>query len=220
VTSARTAVRGFGEVLITVGVVLLLLCVYQLFYTNVEADRAQGKVRGSLAEQWRNPVSLKRIPLGDGFALMRIPRLGHDWVKPIVQGVGARELAKGLGHYPDSAMPGRLGNFAIAGHRATHGEPFHNMDQVRRGDAVVVELRDRWFIYRVDSTEIVLPSEVEVVLPVPRKPDAEPTKRLITLTTCHPRWASTHRMIVYGHLDKVEKKVPNEVPSVLTATPS
>jgi sortase A len=220
VTSGRAAVRGFGEVLITLGVVILLLCVYQLFYTNIESNRAQNKIRDDLAEQWKKPVSLKQIPLGDGFALMRIPRLGPDWVKPIVEGVGTSDLSQGLGHYPKSVMPGQVGNFAVAGHRATHGEPFREMDTVGKGDVVVVEMKESWFIYRVDrDPEIVLPTEVDVVLPVPRQPDAKPTKKLITLTTCHPRWASTHRMIVFGHLEKVEKKVKGKIPAVLTAAP-
>jgi sortase A len=221
VTSGRTAVRGFGEVLITLGVVVLLLCVYQLFYTNVEANRAQNKIRDDLVEQWKKPVSLKQIPLGDGFGLMRIPRLGPDWVKPVVEGVGTNDLASGLGHYPKSVMPGEVGNFAVAGHRATHGEPFRELDAVQEGDAIVVEMKDSWFIYRADKDpEIVLPTAVDVVLPVPREPGAKPTEKLITLTTCHPRWASTHRLIVFGTLEKVEKKVKGKIPAALTAAPA
>ena len=216
----RTAVRGLGEVLITLGVVTLLLVVYQLFYTNIESNRAQDRIRDDLAEQWNKPASLKQIPLGDGFALMRIPRLGQDWVKPIIEGVATKDLAHGLGHYPKSVMPGNVGNFAVAGHRATHGEPFRDLDRVRKGDAIVVEMKDSWLIYRTTGNpEIVLPTDVEVVAPVPWKPEAKPTEKVITLTTCHPRWASTHRLIVFGQLEKVEKKVKGKIPAVLTAAP-
>jgi sortase A len=201
---------GFGELLITAGVLLLLFCIYQLFYSNVTADRAQHAVAGKLRERWSAPAVVRadegRPAPGDAFALIRIPRLGSDWVKPVVQGVAPEELAKGVGHYPGSALPGQVGNFAVAGHRATHGEPFRDLNRVRAGDTVVVETRRAVYTYRVDSREIVLPAAVEVVDPVPHRPGVRPTRRLITLTTCNPRWASYQRLIVYGHLVSTQAK--------------
>ena len=211
---APTLFRGTGEVLITLGVLVLLFAGYQLVYTNAQANRAAAAVGDQLERQWaRQPTggpdkdSFAEVSDGAGFAFLRIPRLGAEWRKPIVQGIGLDDLARGVGHYSDSAMPGRIGNFAVAGHRATHGEPFRDLNRLRTGDAVVVEAAKNWYIYRIDNDgEIVLPNSVGVVLPVPNRPGAKPTERLITLTTCNPRWGSTHRLIYWGHLESVQPK--------------
>jgi sortase A len=222
------AVRGVGELLITLGVVLLLFCVYQLFYTNVPANRAMNKEKDELKKQWQlvappaapvpgqTPTAKKRVfSPGEGFAILYVPRLGEKYAKPILEGVALRDLAKGIGHYPKSVMPGEVGNFAVAGHRATHGEPFANLPKVKPGDPVIVETADTWYVYQVDREKITTPTDVGVVLPVPEKPGARATKRLITLTTCHPRWASYQRYIVFGHLEKTIAKSTGQVPPEL-----
>ena len=76
------------------------------------------------------------MDFGKGFAFMHIPRLGKNYAVPVVQGVGLDDLARGIGHYPRTVMPGHVGNFAVAGHRATHGEPFAYLDKVGKGDLV------------------------------------------------------------------------------------
>jgi sortase A len=196
--------------------VILLFCVYQLYYTNIESNRAQAKIKNSLERGWKpaepdsaaKPVreDFSGVGTGDAFAIMHIPRLGLTWEKPILEGVSLDELARGLGHYPDSAMPGKIGNFAVAGHRATHGEPFRDLNKLRQGNVVIVETENNWYRYVIDSNQIVDPTDVEVVLPVPNQPGVKPTEKLITLTTCNPRWASTERLIYWGHLDSVMSK--------------
>ena len=209
-SAVRAGVRSLGEVLITAGLVLLLFCVYQLVWTNFEADRAQGKVSDALRDQWSNPggnappndtIRLSKSDFGKGFAFLHIPRLGRTYSVPIVQGVSLHDLARGVGHYPKTAVPGEIGNFAVAGHRATNGEPFAHLDAVKVGDSLVVETQRDWLTYVVDKVQIVSPSDVWVLDAVPGKPAAEPTRQLITLTTCNPRWASTQRLIVFGHLE-------------------
>jgi sortase A len=226
-----TAVRGVGEVLITLGGVLLLFCVYQLFYTNVGANRAMAKEKEQLQQQWQQvppvpvsddggakpkPAKKRAFSPGQGFAILYIPRLGDDYSKPILEGVALKDLARGIGHYPKSVMPGEVGNFAIAGHRATHGEPFANLPKVRRGDSVIVETVDSWYVYEVDREKITTPSDVAVVAPVPEKPGVRATRKLITLTTCHPRWASYQRFIVFGHLEKRILKSSGQTPAELS----
>lgn len=204
----RLAARVLGEVLVTLGCVVLLFVVYQLWWTNVEADRAAAAVTSQLEQQWSDdegaPTQRPEFPPdlknGQGFALLSIPRLGNRWQEPVVQGVTLDDLAKGVGHYPDSALPGEIGNFAVAGHRATNGEPFAYLDQVRAGDLVVVETRTTYYTYRMDDGYLVPPTQVEVVEPVPNKPGEKPRSRFITLTTCNPRWASYERLIVHGVL--------------------
>ncbi len=94
-------------------------------------------------------------PPGDSFAIMYIPSLGKTWAKAVVQGVTLDDLRGTIGHYPKSQMPGEIGNFAVAGHRATNGEPFRNIPDVKVGDKVYVETEDTWYVYTVGSTEIV-----------------------------------------------------------------
>lgn len=234
--AARLVIRGIGELCITAGLVLLLFCAYQLIWTNVEAEQAQDEVADGIAEMWSKPepraptssgaseatpapgkakkktrkvedtIRLTRADFGRGFAFLRIPRLGEDYKVPVVEGVRDSDLSRGVGHYPKTALPGQLGNFAVAGHRATNGEPFRALDRMRRGDAIVVETRNTWLTYVVDETKIVTPSDTWVIDPVPGKPGAKPTERLLTLTTCHPRWASTYRLIVFAHLESKKSK--------------
>jgi sortase A len=210
VTPVRMAVRVIGDLLITAGLVVLLFLAYQLFYSNLDAGRAQERMTAELQRRWATPTpqtkAAAKPELGSAFARVHIPRLGRNWVRPIVEGVGPMDLAKGVGHYPTTALPGGVGNFALAGHRATHGEPFRSLDRLRRGDAVVIETRDAWYVYAVDVSRIVLPTQVDVVAPVPGKPSVRPTARLLTLSTCHPRWASYQRLIVHGHLTGTMRK--------------
>lgn len=214
----RRVVRTIGEILITLGVVLLLFSVYQLFWTNVSADLATQQVTDQIRNDWQigqhgttaGPPGSAAAPQtfnpGQGFALLHIPRLGAGWVRPIVEGVALDDLKKGVGHYPETAAPGGIGNFAVAGHRATNGEPFRALDLLRPGDPVIVETADSWFVYTVDNTRIVAPTHVSVLLPVPDQPGVKPTKAIITLTTCNPRWASYQRMIVTGTLVETRPK--------------
>jgi sortase A len=200
----RLVARTLGELLITAGVLVLLFVVYQLVWTNVQADAAAGRQTEQLHQDWqRDPAAPefdRPLERGKAFAIMHIPRLGQDWSVPVIQGVTLADLAEGVGHYPRSALPGRIGNFAVAGHRATNGEPFAYLDRLRAGDAVVVETRTTWYTYVVGDGYIVPPTQVAVVDPVPNRPGAKPTKAVITLTTCNPRWASYERLIFHGDL--------------------
>ena len=213
--------RGVGELFLTVGTLLVLYVVYTVVWTNVEADQRSSHIVDDLRKQWATtaprppaataptatptqgatrPPAPKAPANGAGLALMVIPRLGGSWVSPVLEGVGDRSLTRGLGHYPRTALPGEVGNFSVAGHRATNGEPFARLDRVVKGDHVYVQTSTAWHDYVVDSTAIVAPTETSVVLPVPKRPGAKPTERKMTLTTCHPRWGSTQRLIVFTTL--------------------
>jgi sortase A len=234
-TSSRAwgVVGVLGEVLITLGVLLLLLVAYQLWWTNVEANRAADQVAAELERSWAQPLpgddgpgepgdgddgpAIPDGPIpGNAFARMYIPRLSDSvWGTPVVQGVTRPDLAKGIGHYITTAMPGEVGNFAVAGHRATNGEPLRDIDRLQVGDEVYVETRDTWFVYTLERDQIVRPTDTWVIAPVPWDPGAEPTQRLITVTTCHPRWASTERWIWWGTLAETIAKADEAVPEAL-----
>lgn len=209
-----------GEVLLTLGVVVALFVVYQLWWTNVVAGQQASAASAQVAQRWSDPGStpaaVAQPKVGTAFGLVYIPRLrSHVWGLPLLQGVSAAELARGIGHYPDTAMPGQVGNFATAGHRATNGEPLRNIDQLREGDAVVVETQADWYTYELDSYQIVSPQDVWVIDPVPGEPGAAAARALITLTSCHPRWASTQRYIWWGHLVESLPKAGGRRPAAL-----
>ncbi|MCI0383540.1 class E sortase [Streptomyces sp. CNQ085] len=205
------ASRVVGELFITLGVVMLLFVSYQLWWTNVIADRQAGNEAKKLEQRWgekgdgesRDPGAFSA---GEGFAIMHIPKL--DVKVPVAEGVDeGGVLDRGMvGHYGEeplkTAMPwDEKGNFAVAGHRNTHGEPFRYINKLDPGDPIVVETEDTYYVYemasRLDST---LPSNVGVIDPVPGESGFTEPGRYITLTTCTPEFTSKYRMIVWGKL--------------------
>ncbi|HSJ72011.1 MAG TPA: class E sortase [Acidimicrobiia bacterium] len=132
-------------------------------------------------------------PEGEAFAIIRIPtieRLSEGWA--VVEGVTRADLRNGAGHMPSTALPGQPGNAVISGHRTTYGAPFHELDELRPGDRIEVETAIGIHAYAVRETVIVRPTEFWVVQD---RPGA-----WLTLTTCHPKFSSRQRMIVFAEL--------------------
>lgn len=214
----RLLIRGVAELLMTAGIAVLLLAVYLVFWSDVTTAVAQADLRATFVAQAPAPSgdqpALPSRPIdpvvGDGIAEMTIPRLGDDWRWIVVEGVADEDIAKGPGHFPGTALPGQLGNFAVAGHRATHGEPFAYLDKVTPGDQIVVRSTEGWFVYTVTLTQLVAPTQTDVTLPVPGQPNSPANQALITLVTCHPRWGSSQRLIVTGIL--AESRSPEQGP--------
>ncbi|MFJ9540121.1 class E sortase [Streptomyces sp. NPDC101225] len=204
---AVVASRAIGELFITTGVLMLLFVSYQLWWTNVRAHAAADKEASSLQNDW---ASGKRAPgtfaPGQGFAILHIPEL--DVVVPIAEGVSNKKvLDKGMvGHYSEgrlkTAMPSaKTGNFALAGHRNTHGEPFRYINRLKKGDEVVVETQDKYYVYKMTSTlPVTSPSNTSVISPVPPQSGFTEPGRYITLTTCTPEFTSKYRLIVWGKM--------------------
>ncbi|MDI9832329.1 class E sortase [Streptomyces sp. KAU_LT] len=206
-SAATLASRAIGEVFITTGVLMLLFVSYQLWWTNVRAHAQADKEASSLQDDWasgkRNPGSFEP---GQGFALLHIPKL--DVVVPIAEGISNKQvLDRGMvGHYGEgklkTAMPdARTGNFGLAGHRNTHGEPFRYINRLTPGDDIVVETQDKFFVYKMASVlPVTSPSNVSVLEPVPRGSGFTKPGRYITLTTCTPEFTSKYRLIVWGKM--------------------
>jgi sortase A len=195
-----------GVVLLVVGVVLLGYVAWQLFGTNVVSHRKQSRIVQDTVRIW---AGRKPADLHGAEALVRIPSFGKKYVVPVQEGTSDDVLAEGLGHFRGSARAGQVGNFALAGHRITHGEPLRNMPSLRPGDKIVVETRYRTFTYRLDTNPndlVVGLHDVWVVAPVPHNPagGVQPPQRrgqrLITLTTCAELFHTDNRMIAFGHL--------------------
>ncbi|MET8863972.1 class E sortase [Nonomuraea sp. NPDC004580] len=201
----RAVFRALGETSITAGLILMLFCAYLLWGTGAYTQRQQLLLQRELAAE-KSRTAPPEPKAGQAFALLRIPRLGRDYRYAIVEGVGADQLKKGPGHYPDSAMPGEVGNFVLSGHRTTYAAPFNEIDELERDDEIIVETREARHTYRVTSQDVVRPDEVEVLAPVPGKPDIRPIRAFITLSTCHPEYSAAERLIVYGVLKHSEPR--------------
>ncbi|MFH8472898.1 class E sortase [Streptomyces sp. NPDC018000] len=256
----RAVARGLwtgAEVVVTLGVVLLLFVVHQLWWTNRQARAdAEHKVR-ALQREWGEPPGQEPPGQSQGqprgaadggrgggtgsgggadgggaagggasggrtapaaprwdqaYAIIRIPRLGL--AAPVAQGISKRGvLDKGyVGHYPRTAQPGQVGNFALAGHRNTHGEPFRYINRLRRGDRISVETRDAVYTYTVDRTlGQTSPGDSGVIAAVPRS-NMKPytgygaAGSYVTLTTCTPEFTSRYRLVVWGKLTDVRAR--------------
>jgi sortase A len=222
----RRVVGWSGEVLVTIGVLLLLFAAWQLWWTDVVADRAQAQIVQTVEDDFAHgtpgPVGDDGIPAAIGkdgaFAVVRIPRFGADYARPLLEGTGRPVLALGIGHYAGTAGPGQVGNFAIAGHRTTYGRPFHDVDRLRNGDRVVVETLDTVHVYEVTSREVVRPTDVAVLAPVPDDPGAKATGAALTMTSCHPTYSATERFGVHGRLVKSVPRAQWD-PSAWLSTP-
>lgn len=207
----RMLIRGMGELCITAGLILMLFVTYSLWGTGRYTQGQQDRLSEEMLSKWQAPkVTTERVKLGKGLAMIRIPEFGEDYGFVVIEGVDREDLRKGPGHYPGTALPGQIGNFVVSGHRTTYSAPFNRLGELERGDSILIDTRDRQYVYKVTDREIVSPSAVEVTAPVPGHPKREPTERLITLTTCHPKYSAAKRMIIFGEL---ASSVPRVRPS-------
>jgi sortase A len=196
----RFWVGGLGRVLIALGLLIIAFVVYQLWGTGLKQDRVQNQLSDRFEVLSAPPATLEPEPEitdvrpGDPIGIIEMPTIGVR--QYVVSGVSVEDLRTGPGHFPTTPFPGELGNAAIAGHRTTYGQPFANIDRLNPGDEIVVEmLGGGRYVYRVEWSRVVEPTEVDVVM------TTEPDIARLTLTTCHPRWSAAQRLIVSGVLD-------------------
>lgn len=233
--SVRLIVRTFSELCITIGALIVLFVVYILFWTGVKAAGATDGQIDALQRQWaqgtvsapaptpsaspespdpkapapKAPAPKAPAPAayrdGKPFAMLYIPRFGKSWEWPVLENTEVKTLQKGLGHYRGTARAGATGNFAVAGHRRTYGDPFKDFPELRPGDPVLLTDGTTWFTYRIDKKPYrTVPSDIGVIDPVPRKSGFDGPGRYLTLTTCEPEWGSSHRLIAWAHLDATQ----------------
>lgn len=216
-----------GEVLLTLGIVLALFAVWELWWTNIDANREQGAlvervlddfvgdhraetdpggtdpVEVSAADRSRYGKPPQASMEGDGaFGVLYVPRFGPNYARPLNTGVDDGVLDHlGIGHYPQTQAPGEAGNFAVAGHRQSHGQVFWDIDQLTDGDFLYVQTSEGYYTYRYSSTEIVHPSDGSVLLPVPHQPLETADESLLTMTSCDPPFTTRMRIIAYAKLE-------------------
>lgn len=250
--SRRAAVRGASspqrspvwqalgicaELLITAAVICALYIVWQMWWTGVEAERAQNETTQSVdwsdpsnnggtvtiakAQEGDAPVQPKDAKYGDLIAQIYIPRFGSQWHRNIVEGTTLEQLNRhGLGHYDTTQMPGQVGQTSPSPATGTATAAVGRVTKLQEGDPIIVRTKDYWYVYHYTRYEIVLPTDVHVIAPNPEDSTANPTKRMITLTTCEPKYSTpTHRWISYGEL-AYWAKVSDGVPKELATTDS
>lgn len=230
-----------GEVIVTVGVIVVLYFGWQLWIGDVIYGAQRSAAGQEIAQEWAQsgtpegspsatpdpattqtpaaeaaPIVMPEAADGEVFGVMHIPRFGADYQVPMAGGVSRERTLDpiGIGHYPGTPMPGAVGNFAVAAHRTTYGAPFHRIAELQLNDAIVVETADGWYTYRFRTLEYVTPNEVDVLLPVPQVERVAPKSRYITLTSCSPMFAMTERIVAFGVFDSFTPRASGPPPSL------
>lgn len=202
----RRGVREVGLGLITLGIALLLFVAYQLVGTNFAEENSQNQLaqafqralgqseKGAPATTASPPTTagLPGAPVTGAIDHLVIPKLGLS--RYVVDGVSESDLQEGPGHYPETVLPGQLGNAGIAGHRTTYGAPFFRLNELALGDPIqITNTKNQHFTYLVDKIQVVDPSDVAVLANTPQVAE-------LTLTTCTPRFEASQRLIVVAKL--------------------
>lgn len=216
-----TVIGVIGELLITAGVLVFLFIGWQLWWNDLLMANAQSDAATKVSQGWiakdresHDPVAPAADPVSYGdpivatapaeaqpFAVLYVPRYGAGYHRTIAEGTGMDVLNStrlGVGHYPDTQMPGEVGNFAVAAHRSAYGGGMHLINELRLGDPIYVQTADGYYTYRFRDLQYVAPTSVEVIAPVPNAPGDRPTDRIITLTSCNPLYSVAERIIAYG----------------------
>lgn len=153
---------------------------------------------------------------GQIFARMYVPRFGEDYERIIAHGTYTNVLRHAMGHYDNTELPGQSGNFAIAGHRTTYGASLLDIDKLEKGDRVVVETADSFYLYEHNNTAIVEPTDVNVLVDEPEFFLGESKNQtLLTLTSCHPKYSDEERIVAFSVLMNVFDKNETTLDDVL-----
>ena len=212
----RRALLVTGTAMITVGVLVLGWLAWQFWGTNWVSKGRQADVVAALERDWGDGKVTASTDFGKASGILRVPRFGADYQVPILEGSSDEVLAAGVGHMEDTAAVGKQGNYALAAHRITHGEPFADFPELQAGDLVHIETAEADYTYELDTTgtELVVPFTAGWVLdPFPVNPEpggttapGRPGDRLITLVTCSELFHTDNRSVAFGHLVEVLPK--------------
>jgi len=220
-----SVVGVIGELLLTAGVLVFLFLGWQLWLNDLIVGDQRRKEAADLGQEWALedwnkgnaptrdepvvpvdygvPIIPATVAEAKQFAIMYVPRFGGDYQRTISEGISEKLVldTKGIGRYPDTQQPGEPGNFALAAHRTTYGKPFADIGELRVGDKIIIRTPEAYYVYAFRNMEYVWPSAVDVLNPIPREDTVEAIDRIITLTSCNPRYSRAERIIAYGVLE-------------------
>jgi sortase A len=238
----RRTIAAIGRTLVTLGLLILLFVAYQLWGTGLYTAQAQDRLKSdfkkeqaryeeqdtvappttvpgpttSTTQPVRKGAPPPTPPEGEVEGLISIPAIGLNMA--YVEGTDVPDLRKGPGHYPDTPIPGSLGNAAIAGHRTTYLHPFFDIDKLKKGDEIIIATLDgKSFTYAMYDQFLVKPTDTWVV---DNTPDAQ-----LTLTSCNPKYSAAQRIVTKARLvanksSKPEKPRPNTTAGAGKAKPT
>ena len=191
----RAVTRFVSSVMIVSGGLLIadagVTVAWQEPISALLAERQQAALKRAL-EDPPGRVFRRRPELGDALGRIVMPSLDRSYY--LIEGTRTKDLRKGPGHYDDTVLPGERGTVGIAGHRTTNGAPFRHIDSLKPRDRVILEMSDATYVYRVEKTRIVAPTEVSVK----RKVGYD---RLI-LSACHPLYSAAERIVVFARFTR------------------
>ena len=216
--SGRRLRLWLGLTLCAAGLALVGYVGWQLVGSNWLSQRTHEDVVRSLERSWTAGSDDVVVEQGTATAVIRVPRFGDDYAVPVLEGTSEEVLAAGVGHFTGSSPPGGAGNYALAAHRITHGEPFRDLPRLRAGDEVIIETHDTTFTYVLDTDgdALVVPfTETWVLEESPTNPESDgpqplqtPGARLLTLTTCAELFHTDDRLVAFGHLVDTRPRQP------------
>lgn len=232
-----TVTSVMGELLVTAGVGVMLFIAWQMWIGDVILGAEDNRLGAQQSQQWLEidpPEARVPVVTEDGavvfepvvsarpgetqlFGNVIIPRFGDDYARGLAVGTsraGTLDLRR-FGLYEQSVMPGEVGNFSIAAHRTTYGGALRDIDKLQLGDAIIIETKEGWYLYRFRSMEYVQPNRVQVLLEVPQMPDVQTGERYLTMTSCSPLYSLAERIIAYGVFESFQPRAIG-APSWLT----
>lgn len=220
----RRITRAVGVLMLVTGLSFIGYFLWQYYGTNIVAKQKQAEVKQLIADDWGKGIDGKSI------GLLRVPRFGETFEVPIVnggdfQGKKATDaLASGVAWYDKGAKPGEIGNFVIAGHRVTHGEPFRKFLKLKKDDEVFVETRRKVYTYQLDNDGNSITVDFTTAWPLwpvpsPDAKGAQPNKAVMTLLTCSELFHTNNRNVVVGDLVSVKDKATGTITKPAEVTP-
>ncbi len=214
-TKISRVLEGIGELLLTGGVILGLFVGYKAIWQDTVVADQQTVLAQTYEEAPSKFLSVKDVSkLGDVFGQMYVPRFGDTWTRLIGEGTRWHPTLNeiGVGHYTGTAMPGEVGNFAVAAHRGGFGGAFKEIHTLREGDRVYVKTKDFWYVYKYLQTKVVQPDDIDVISEVPwGLAAAEFGGSYMTMTSCTPIFVNTERIVVWLELENATSVTPAEM---------
>jgi len=232
-----------GELLVTAGMFVLLFLGWHVWFNDIVQGATQDKAAEVLSNTWVAPPTTvatefdRALGTSEGaivvvdppvvkspgdakaFATILVPRFGDRYERTVAESADVERVLNnhvtGIGHYPETALLGEVGNFAVAGHRTTYGAALGEIDRLRVGDRIYVETEEGWYVYRFRNLEYVYPNEVDVRNPVP-KSDIRAKDRILTMTSCHPKLSAAERIIAYSVFESFVPRA-NGIPTEINA---
>ncbi|MFZ7087139.1 class E sortase [Curtobacterium sp. RRHDQ10] len=214
----RVTVLGvLGDVLITAGVLVLLFIGWQQWFNDIVVGRQHAQAAQQINQSFGTVVDPTKEPAGGWgapvvsaqpantqvFGTMYVPRFGATYAVPLAGGTTTAGTLDtiGVGHYDGTQMPGELGNFAVAGHRTTHGAPFNGIANLQVGDKIYIGTKDGWYTYSFRNLEYVAPTQVSVLDAAPDEPGVATKDRVMTMTSCNPMFSARERIVAFSVFD-------------------